>query len=160
MIIWFVLWLGASLFSHTLSHGCYLLAFSLPGTSEGVFELIQWAVLTFLVHGLWEKKSQIQPSSSCTAASPLCPRLLNPWRSFLWRLLLIWSWPWGMKIWAKAQNNKIAEVSNTNNKNAWKDLCLYKTVLHMYCLIWELPMGIIRNCFKVIFEYLSFCVYL
>lgn len=92
------------------------------------------------------KKFQPRPLCSCPAAGVLHPHLQNPRRSSpLETAVNLVSWPWGMRIWAKVCDNRRAEVSNANNKNAFQNLVPYKAAAHMHRITRALPMGITGN---------------
>ena len=125
----------APLSSHTFSQVCHCPLVAIPETVSSFSQLdfrkssrrnlmccvpisSPWAVG---IRG--DKKLQTQPLSSCTAAGVLYPHLQNPHRSSpLGTVVNLVFWPWGRRIWAKVCDNRRAEVSNANNKNAFQKL--------------------------------------
>ena len=85
---------------------------------------IQCAMLRYPVHGLWQSEvTSHRHLPALTAAGVLHPHLQNPHRfSPQETAVNLVSWPWGMRTWAKVCDNRIAEVNNTNNKNAFQRL--------------------------------------
>lgn len=112
------------LLSHVLLRmHCLLAAIPEAETSEGVCEGVKNAVLRYPVHGLWESEATRSHRHHLPACSQQLatstptykvPTGLPPMEA----VVKLVSWPWGMRIWAKACDNRTAEVSNATKKHA------------------------------------------
>ena len=82
-----------------------------------------------------DKKSQAQPPRLVhSSLSPPPPPTESPQVFLLETAVNPVSWPRGMRIWAKVCDNRIAEVSNANNKNSFQSLhALQSCFTYVFC---------------------------